>query len=105
MRRRMSEDQTFSSCGDDTVVIRKAIIAGYFDHAAQLGSDGNYCTVRGRVKVGLHQTSVLSRFGAPPEWVVFNDLVHTKGAMIRDVTRIEPRWLLEVAPHFYTVNK
>ena len=106
LRRQLKEEgYAFSTCGEDTVAIRKAIVAGYFDHAAQLGSDGNYCTIRGRLKVGLHHTSVLSRFGAPPEWVVFNDLVHVKGALIRDVTRIEPRWFLEIAPHFYKLTK
>jgi ATP-dependent RNA helicase DDX35 len=108
MLKRLSKDDTYSmssSCGEDTVILRKCIISGYFDHAAQLGNDGKYCTVRGRIKVAVHSSSVLARYGAPPEWVVFNDMVHTKDALIRDVTKIDPRWLLEIAPHYYTRSK
>ena len=62
-------DTPLSSCGDDTVAVRKCLVAGYFAHAAQLGSDGRYWTVRGRHPVAVHSLSVLARFGAPPEWV------------------------------------
>jgi ATP-dependent RNA helicase DDX35 len=94
-----------SSCADDTIAVRKCLITGYFDHAAQLKSDGKYHTIRGKVTVGVHHTSVFARFGAPPEWVVFNDIVHNKEALIRDISKIEPRWLLEIAPHYYKLSK
>ena len=93
-----------SSCGEDTVAVRKCLVAGYFAHAAQLGSDGRYWTVRGRHAVVLHPLSVLARFGTPPEWVVFNDVVHTKQAMIREVTRVDPHWLVDLASHFYQLK-
>ena len=44
------------------------------------------------------------RFGSPPEWVVYHDVTYTSGAFIREVTRIDPRWLLELAPHFFSVS-
>ena len=97
-------DTPLSSCGDDTVAVRKCLVAGYFAHAAQLGSDGRYLTVRGRHPVAVHSLSVLARFGAPPEWVIFNDVVHTKQAMIREVTRIDPHWLVDMASHFYQLK-
>ena len=34
------------SCGEDTEALRKCFLAGYFSHAARLGSDGYYHTVR-----------------------------------------------------------
>jgi HrpA-like RNA helicase len=94
----------FASCGEDTVTVRKCLVAGYFANAAQLGSDGRYYTIRGKNAVEVHPNSVIARYGAPPEWVIFNDIVHTKAAMIREVTRIEPRWLLELAGHYYTLH-
>jgi ATP-dependent RNA helicase DDX35 len=90
-----------SSSVEDTVAVRKALICGYFGNAAKLGSDGRYLTVRGEQRVEVHSTSVLSRFGAPPEWVIFHDVVHTNTAQIRDVTKIEPLWLLELASSYY----
>lgn len=108
MLNKLSEDPAYSvmaSCGEDMEAVKKCLIVGYFDHAAQLGADGKYYTVRGKARVGIHYTSVLSRFGAPPEWVLFNDIVYLKEPLIRDVTRIEPRWLLDIAPHYYTLNK
>lgn len=95
-----------SSCGTDTVSIRKCLIAGYFSHAAKLESDGFYRTIRGKVKVEPHTSSILSHFGAYPEWIIFHEAIHTKNmTQIRDVTRIDPMWLLEMAPHYYKVNK
>jgi hypothetical protein len=52
--------------------------------------------------VEVHHSSVYSRFGRLPEWVIFHELVHHKSAQIRDITKVEPRWLLEIAPHYYT---
>lgn len=101
LRRFAPPGGVFASCGEDTVAVRQCLVAGYFAHAAQLGSDGRYWTLRGRHPVTVHPLSVLARFGAPPEWVIFNDVVHTKQAMIREVTRVDPLWLVDLASHFY----
>lgn len=98
-----------SSCGEDTVLLRKCLLSGFFDHAAQLTNRGNYCTIRGKVSVSIHSSSVLARFGAPPDWIVFTEVVHSgseedSGPSLRDVSRIDPRWLLDVAPHYYALN-
>jgi len=105
LRRVAHHGAEFESCGEDTVAVRQCLVAGYFAHAAQLGSDGRYWTVRGRHAVNVHPLSVLARFGAPPEWVIFNDVVHTKYAMIREVTRIDPHWLIDFASHFYALKQ
>jgi ATP-dependent RNA helicase DDX35 len=119
------EGGIISSCGDDTVAIRKSLISGYFANAAQLGSDGKYRTLRylsinltnylsiyltflflrGQTPVSPHHTSVIARFGALPEWVVFNDVVHSKQTLIREITAIQPRWLMERAQHYYSLSK
>jgi ATP-dependent RNA helicase DDX35 len=104
LKRFAPEGAAFASCGQDSVAIRKCLIAGFFANAAQLGSDGQYYTVRGKNAVTPHPTSVLARFGAPPEWVIFNDVIHSKSAMIREVTRIEPTWLIDIASHYYMLK-
>jgi ATP-dependent RNA helicase DDX35 len=85
------------------VLIRKAIVAGFFANAAQLQPSGAYKPVRGGFsaddELHLHPTSVLSR--SAPEWVVYHEVVLTSQKFMRDVTVVEPMWLCEIAPHFY----
>jgi len=91
----------FASCCEDTEALRRCIMAGFFFNAARLKSDGRYYTVRGQHPVALHPTSVLAKYGAPAEWVVFHDVVLTTEPFLRDCSRIQPLWLMELAPHFY----
>jgi ATP-dependent RNA helicase DDX35 len=95
------------SCGNEGTErqrVLRCVVSGFFANAARLGSDGAYRTVRDRRVVAVHPSSVLSKFGAPPEWVVFNGIVLTTQEHIHDVSQISPSWLLELAPHFY-LNK
>lgn len=39
-----------------------------------------------------------------PKYVVFNEVILTSEAFMRDVTAIEPEWLTELAPHFYEIR-
>jgi HrpA-like RNA helicase len=96
------EGEVLASCSDDMGCLQRCLVAGYFSNAAQLGNDGLYRTIRGGSRVEVHHSSVYSRFGRLPEWVIFHELVHHKSAQIRDITKVEPRWLLEIAPHYYT---
>lgn len=93
-----------ASCGTDGSCVKKCLITGYFSHVAKLGNDGNYHTLRGSVLVTPHPTSVLAQFGAPPEWVMFNEISHISNAYMREVSRIDPYWLLEYAKHYYTLT-
>lgn len=94
-----------ASCGNDTVAIRKCLVAGYFINAAKLCADGKYRTVRGNVEVEPHASSVYASYGAPPEWVIYGEVLCEKAPMMRDLTRIDPHWLVEMAPQYYIVNK
>ena len=97
---------SIESCGDNLDIVRKCLVCGYFANAAQLGAGGKYWTVRGRIPVSIHSTSVLSRFGAPSEWVIFHEVTHgDTSTEMREVTRIEPRWLVEYANHYYDTSK
>ena len=95
-------ERAFSSCGDDTIAIRRALVCGFFAHAARLGADGQYRTARGGVRVMLYPSSVLSTFGSPPEFVCYHDHVMVgEQIAIHDVVQIQGRWLVELAPHYY----
>jgi len=94
-----------ASCGEDYISLRKCLVAGFFSHAARLGHDGQYHTLRGRVTVAPHPQSVVAKHGAPPEWVVYNEVQLSKdNPLLREVTYIDPRWLDEIAPHYYVLN-
>jgi len=49
--------------------------------------------------VFIHPSSAL--FNKGPEYVVYHELVLTSREYMREVTAIEPKWLVEVAPKFY----
>lgn len=94
-----------ASCGEDTECILKSIVCGYFSHVAKLGNDGQYHTLRGGgVTVTPHPTSVVARFGTPPEWIVYNVISLAKVTQLREVSKIDPKWLLELAPHYYNIK-
>lgn len=83
---------------DDVSVVTRCISAAYFEHAATLASDGRYRSVLDGRLLALHPTSVCSLYGSPPEWIVYQraDLRDQEYAV--DVTVINPKWLLELAP-------
>lgn len=49
--------------------------------------------------VMIHPNSAL--FEELPRWVIYHELVFTSKEFMRQVTEIESKWLLEVAPHYY----
>jgi len=95
------ESRPLASCGDDTTAILKCIISGFFANVARLGPDGLYRTIRGSRRVQLYPNSILAKYGAPPEFVVFDQYLSLSQDFLRGCSKIHPRWLLELAPHFY----
>ncbi|XP_012538179.1 pre-mRNA-splicing factor ATP-dependent RNA helicase DHX16 [Monomorium pharaonis] len=83
----------------ETVNIRKAITAGYFYHVARLSKGGSYKTAKHNQQVAIHPTSSLVQ--EIPRWLLYHELVLTTKEYMRQVTEIESKWLLEVAPHYY----
>lgn len=90
-----------ASCGDDTDAILKCVTTGFFANVARLGTDGLYHAIRGHHTVQLHPSSTLAKFGAPPEFVIFDQYVSMTHAYLKNCSRVNPRWLIELAPHFY----
>ncbi|CAH2238471.1 jg985 [Pararge aegeria aegeria] len=96
------EIEMLSSVSDDTN-IRKAITAGYFYHIAKFSKGGHYKTVKHNQTVMIHPNSAL--FEELPRWVIYHELVFTSKEFMRQVTEIESKWLLEVAPHYYKAKE
>lgn len=88
------------SCGTDTVTIRRAITAGLFPFAAYLHHSGSYRMVRGDAEVSVHPTSCLYT-EKQPSWICIGEVLHTTKLFVKDITVIDPKWLLELAPHYY----
>lgn len=80
--------------------IRKAIASGYFYHTATLQRSGDgYRTFHKPQNVHVHPSSAL--FQSAPRWILYHEIVETTRAYLRNVTEIEPRWLIEIAPHVF----
>ncbi|KAF9291968.1 hypothetical protein BGZ68_001054 [Mortierella alpina] len=100
-----------------TDAIRRCLVSGYFSQAARIAPDGTHWislretsaieTARTFVPTTLwmHPTSIL--FKQTPKWVIFHEVVETAQgkAYMREVTAIEPEWLEQLAPHFYTMKR
>ena len=105
LARVLGEGMIFASCQEDFECVQRCLVTGYFSNAAQLSPDGSYRTIRGRCRVGVHQTSIYHRFGTLPEWIIFHELVHIKESTARDITKVDPRWFLELASHYYGLSE
>lgn len=92
------------SDSDTRTRIRECFTAGYFANAARLDGNGVYRTVRDARVVQLHPTSVFCHVGKSPDWVVFHASVVTTDEFIRNVSKIDPRWLVAAAPAMFQTN-
>lgn len=82
--------------------ICRCLTSGFFAHAAKMQADGSFKTVNGTT-IWAHPTSLM--FNRRAEWVIFHEIMETGDkTYIRDITKIERKWLLEYAPEFYKVK-
>ena len=88
------------SCGAKNVVaIQRAICSGFFRNTAKKDPQEGYRTLTDGHVVYIHPSSAL--FNRQPEWVIFHEVVTTTKEYMREVTAIDPRWLVEFAPSFF----
>ena len=92
-------------CNNNEIIIIKCLISGYFSNVAKLNNDGKYHTFRNKIIVMPHNTSVIANYGILPEWIIYSQVIHSKTTQIRDITKIEPLWLIEIANHYFSVVK
>ncbi|XP_037125710.1 ATP-dependent RNA helicase DHX33 [Syngnathus acus] len=88
------------SCGADTGKVRQCLAHGMFINAAELQPDGSYLALDTHQSVAIHPSSVL--FQAKPAYVVFNELLHTSRCYMRDLCLVDPDWLLDAAPDYFS---
>ncbi|XP_028052105.1 probable pre-mRNA-splicing factor ATP-dependent RNA helicase DEAH5 [Camellia sinensis] len=89
------------SAGKNFTKIRKAITAGFFFHAARKDPQEGYRTLVENQPVYIHPSSSL--FQRQPDWVIYHELVMTTKEYMREVTVVDPKWLVELAPRFFKV--
>ncbi|XP_011192379.2 ATP-dependent RNA helicase DHX8 [Zeugodacus cucurbitae] len=87
------------SAGKNSVRIQKAICSGFFRNASKKDPQEGYRTLVDSQVVYIHPSSAL--FNRQPEWVVYHELVQTTKEYMREVTTIDPKWLVEFAPSFF----
>ncbi|KAG8376155.1 hypothetical protein BUALT_Bualt09G0033800 [Buddleja alternifolia] len=90
------------SAGKNFAKIRKAIAAGFFFHAARKDPQEGYRTLVENQPVYIHPSSAL--FQRQPDWVIYHELVMTTKEYMREVTVVDPKWLVELAPRFFKVS-
>nr|KAG5695240.1 hypothetical protein BaRGS_008068 [Batillaria attramentaria] len=87
------------SCGKNTARVQKAICSGFFRNAAKKDPQEGYRTIVDAQVVYIHPSSAL--FNRQPDWVIYHELVLTTKEYMREVTAIDPKWLVEFAPKFF----
>ncbi|XP_042908033.1 ATP-dependent RNA helicase DHX8 [Parasteatoda tepidariorum] len=87
------------SCGKKTAQIQKAICSGFFRNVAKKDHQDGYRTLVDGQVVYIHPSSAL--FNREPEWVIYHEVVQTTKEYMRDVTAVDPKWVVDFAPAFY----
>eukprot|EP00027_Filamoeba_sp_ATCC50430_P016314 CAMPEP_0168570318 /NCGR_PEP_ID=MMETSP0413-20121227/16652_1 /TAXON_ID=136452 /ORGANISM="Filamoeba nolandi, Strain NC-AS-23-1" /LENGTH=721 /DNA_ID=CAMNT_0008602923 /DNA_START=1 /DNA_END=2162 /DNA_ORIENTATION=+ len=87
------------SAGKNYTKVRKAICSGFFAHASKKDPQEGYKTMVDGTPVFIHPSSSL--FQRNPDWVIYHELVMTSKEYMREVTMIDPKWLVELAPKFF----
>ena len=83
--------------------IKKCITSGFFYHCAKLQRNGSYRMVKNPQTVSIHPSSGLAK--ELPKWVVYFELVFTSKEYMRQCIEIQPKWLIEIAPHYYQTRE
>ena len=93
------------SAGADWDVCRRALCAAYFHQAARLKGVGEYVNCRNGMPCHLHPSSSLYGLGYTPDYVVYHELVMTSKEYMQCVTAVEPQWLADAGPMFFSIKE
>ncbi len=52
----------------------------------------------------LHPTSALYGLGYTPDYIVYHELVYTSKEYMQCVTAVDPEWLAELGPTFFSIK-
>lgn len=92
------------SCGNNWDSIRKCLACGFFHNSAKLKGLGEYVNIKFNIPCVLHPSSAIFTLGYTPDYVVYHELIMTNKEYMSCVTVIEPEWLVEVAPLFFSIK-
>ncbi|KAL9256976.1 Pre-mRNA-splicing factor ATP-dependent RNA helicase DEAH7-like protein [Drosera capensis] len=95
---------SLTSCEHDWDIVRKAICSAYFHNSARLKGIGEYVNCRSGMPCHLHPSSALYGLGYTPDNVVYHELLLTTKEYMQCVTAVEPHWLAELGPMFFSVK-
>ncbi|KAL3679174.1 hypothetical protein R1sor_022130 [Riccia sorocarpa] len=93
-----------TSCGSEWDEVRKVICSAYFHNAARLKGVGEYVNSRNGMPCHLHPSSALYGLGYTPDYIVYHELVLTSKEYMQCVTAVEPQWLAELGPMFFSIK-
>ncbi|CAG8698322.1 10198_t:CDS:10, partial [Ambispora leptoticha] len=100
-----AERMEYVSCGTEWDVVRKCICSAYFHQAARVKGIGEYVNCRTGMPCHLHPTSALYGLGYTPDYIVYHELVMTSKEYMQCVTAVDPYWLAEMGPMFYSIKE
>lgn len=61
--------------------------------------------LRTRIPCNLHPTSALYGLGYTPDYIVYHEVVATTKEYMNTVTAVEPHWLSQMGPMFFSVKE
>lgn len=81
--------------------VQKALATGYYMHVAVRGKGGNYVRLKEVDKhpLRLHPACVLKN--AAPKWIMYGELMRSRDLVVRTVTEVSPKMLLQIAPEYF----
>ncbi|KAJ1988748.1 Pre-mRNA-splicing factor ATP-dependent RNA helicase PRP16 [Coemansia spiralis] len=93
------------SAGANWDIIRQCICSAYFHQAARTKSLGEYTNLRTGMPCHVHPTSALYGMGYTPDYIVYHELVYTSKEYMQCVTAVDPKWLAEMGPMFFSLRE
>lgn len=93
------------SCGQNWELVRKVICSGYFHNSAKIKSIGEYVNLRTGIPCVLHPSSALFSLGYTPDYIVYHELTMTSREYMQYVTAVDPYWLAEMGPMFFSIKE
>jgi len=100
-----AEKLPIESCGPGNWdVVRQAICSAYFQNAAKFKGIGEYVNCRTGLPCHMHASSALFGLGYTPDYVVYHELVFTSKEYMQCVTAVDPEWLAEMGPMFFSIK-
>ncbi len=100
-----SQRLSLVSSGNSWDMVRKAICSAYFYNSALMKGLGDYRNLLTGIPCHVHPTSALAGLGYTPDYVTYHELVLTSKSFMQCVTAIEPEWLAELGPVFFSVHE